>query len=82
MIIEVLGLSLGDQKWVQNGIRIASSTRKPSESLSKPSWSAHAGLRVPQKVILGGSWPIHTAAAPRIQPPSALHQGGWPPYGA
>ena len=45
MIFQVPGVSLGGQKWVQNGIRIASSTRKASESLLGASWSA-----------LGGSW--------------------------
>ena len=37
--------TFGGQKWVQHWIRIASSTRKPSESLLEASWNA-----------LGGSW--------------------------
>ena len=45
MIFEVPGVSFGVQKWVQNGVRIASSTRKASRSLLEASWSA-----------LGGSW--------------------------
>ena len=52
-------LSFWSQKWVQNGIRIASSTRTPSGSLLEPSWSALGSSWSRKKVVLialGPSW--------------------------
>ena len=49
MIFQVPGVSFGSQQWVQNGVRIASSTRKPSEGLLEASWSALGTFRSRKK---------------------------------
>ena len=45
-----------DPKPVQNWFQIASSTRRPSESLWRASWNALGGLRSRKKEVGNGSW--------------------------
>ena len=56
-------------KWDQNGVRIASSTRKPSESLLEASWSALGGLQSRKKVIPEGSCLVQQEFQDRFQVP-------------
>ena len=56
-ISEAPGLPKTRPERVQNWFQIASSTRRPSESLWRASWSALGGLRSRKKEVGNGSWP-------------------------
>ena len=51
-------LTFGSQKWFPNGVRIASSTRKPSESLLERSWSALGRSWNQKKLTWNRSWAV------------------------
>ena len=55
-IFEVPGPPKTSPKLIQNGFQIASSTRRPSESLWRASWSALGGLRSRKKEVGNDSW--------------------------
>jgi len=56
LIFKGPGSPKSDPKPVQNWFQIASSTRRPSESLWRASWNALGGLRSRKKEVGNGSW--------------------------
>ena len=57
-------------KRCQNGVRISSSTRKPSESLLKPSWKPLGALLEASRSAHGPSWGDLGRSGAILEPPS------------